>query len=91
MPKNEIFPYPNKVSNRRDRDRREVDFLIVKNQQPWCLVECKMAETSPTENLKYFSNRLNVPAVQVVLKKGVFRQEGRILVVSADRWLPLFP
>lgn len=75
----------------KDRDRREVDFLITKDQQPWCLVECKVAETSPTENLKYFSNRLNVPGIQVILKKGIAKQEGNILVVSANKWLTFFP
>lgn len=75
----------------KDRDRREVDFLITKDQQPWCLVECKVAETSPTENLKYFSNRLNIPGIQVILKKGIAKQEGNILVVSANKWLTLFP
>jgi predicted AAA+ superfamily ATPase len=75
----------------RDRDRREVDFLMVKNNKPWFLVECKLSETSFSENLRYFSQRLDVPGIQLVLKENIFKQEGKLLLVSAENWLTLLP
>ena len=38
----------------RDRDGREVDFLIVKDGQPWQLVEVKWADASPSPHLRRF-------------------------------------
>jgi len=42
-------------------------------------------------NLKYFCNRLNVPGVQVLLRKNYIKEEGVVTVVSADRWLANLP
>lgn len=75
----------------RDRDQKEVDFLVVKDRKPWFLVECKLSDTSVSASLNYFSERLGVPALQLVEKKGVCLKKGRALVVSADRWLKLLP
>ena len=75
----------------RDRDRREVDFCITKDRTPLFLVEAKMGETQVSESLSYFCNRLKVPGIQVVFKKGVHLKKERIQVVSADRWLGLLP
>lgn len=52
----------------RDREKREVDFVIVKNSKPWLLVEAKLSDSeslSPT--LVYFHNQLKTDyAFQVV-------------------------
>ena len=50
----------------RDRDGREVDFLIVKDGQPWQLVEVKWAETSPSPHLRRFFADSQVRRTQVV-------------------------
>ncbi|MGD0466236.1 MAG: AAA family ATPase [Gammaproteobacteria bacterium] len=52
----------------RDKDKREVDFLITKNNIPWCLVEVKNSKNkSISEHLYRFKLQLNVPhAFQVV-------------------------
>lgn len=75
----------------RDRDRREVDFLITRERQPWLLVECKRSETEASDGLKYFCRRLGVPGLQVVLKENVAKKDGSILLVSANRWLAHLP
>lgn len=75
----------------RDRDHREVDFLIVRDEKPWFLVECKLAETQVSENLRYFCHRLAVPGIQVVAKNDIYKREGNIVVVSARNWLQQFP
>ena len=52
----------------RDKEKREVDFLVTKNNQPWIMVECKYsAKDSISKNLYYFRERLEVPHIfQVV-------------------------
>ncbi len=75
----------------RDRDRREVDFCITKNQKPWLLVETKMAETQLSETLILFSKRLGVPGLQLLHKSGIYKKKGSISILSADRWLGRLP
>lgn len=75
----------------RDRDRREVDFCITQDHQPWLLVETKLAETIPSETLIYFSKRLNVPALQLIKTPDVDKHEGGVRVLSANRWLAKLP
>ncbi len=76
----------------RDKEKREVDFLITAQRKPWCLVECSLADESPAPALRYYQERLSVRwAVQVIEKSGVCRKfsDGArtCWVVSADRWL----
>lgn len=75
----------------RDRDRREVDFLMTRNSQPWFLIECKTAEEKISENLSYFCTRLGVPGLQLIKKSGVYRKSGNITVASAETWLTNLP
>ena len=41
----------------RDKQKREVDFLIVRDRKPWFLVEVKISETSPSPSLAYFQTQ----------------------------------
>ncbi|MBI4237605.1 MAG: ATP-binding protein [Deltaproteobacteria bacterium] len=75
----------------RDRDRREVDFLVTRDRQPWFLVETKLAETQIAEPLRHFSARLRIPGIQLVLKENVAKREGNVAVLSANRWLGHLP
>ena len=52
----------------RDKDKREVDFLVTRDQEPWLLVEVKLSGAARlSKSLAYFAAALNVPhAVQVV-------------------------
>ncbi|HNV72023.1 MAG TPA: ATP-binding protein [Candidatus Ozemobacteraceae bacterium] len=75
----------------RDREGREVDFLMVQNGRPWFLVECKIAETSFTHALAFYSGKLGIPGIQLLQKSGVARNQGNLLLISADRWLGHFP
>jgi len=43
----------------RDREGREVDFLITWNESPWFMVECKL-KNAPAKALQYFGDRLGV-------------------------------
>lgn len=80
----------------RDKEKREVDFLLVESGVPRALVECKYTDTSFASSTAYFQEKLKVPlAIQVVHPSGVSRRmksgTGMQWVISADRWLSLLP
>ena len=52
----------------RDKEKREVDFLVTKDEKPWFLVEVKSGNNQPiSKHLHYFQQQLDVPhAFQVV-------------------------
>ena len=51
----------------RDKQKREVDFLMTKDHEPWMLVEAKSGERKLSESLIRFAGKLKVPhAFQVV-------------------------
>jgi uncharacterized protein len=51
----------------RDKDKREVDFLVVRDEEPWILVEVKLSGgRKVTEALRYFQAETKAPhALQV--------------------------
>lgn len=52
----------------RDKSRREVDFVVVRDGEPWFLVEVKKSEESLSDALGFFQRRLGAThAFQVVL------------------------
>jgi predicted AAA+ superfamily ATPase len=65
----------------RDREKREVDFLLVRERRPWVLIEARLSDLRPSPALEYFRERLRVPfAFQVVAGR-----EARKDVVPAAR------
>lgn len=53
----------------RDKLKREVDFLIVRDKKPWVLVEVKTSDTKLSPTLSHFQNETNAPhAFQVVME-----------------------
>lgn len=54
----------------RDKEKREVDFIVVKNGKPWMLVETKLSNNkSISPNLYYFQRQLQAEyALQVVIE-----------------------
>lgn len=72
----------------RDRDQREVDFLMTVNAKPWFAVEVKLRDTAVAGTLAYFQERLKIPfAYQVVRTPGVQKSRRNISVISADHFL----
>lgn len=72
----------------RDREKHEVDFLLLKDRKPWVLVEVKLSDREPSPSLAYFRERLKAPfAFQVIggVKGG---GEG---VVPASRFFAGLP
>ena len=52
----------------RDKQKRDVDFLVVKDQVPWFLVEAKTSDPRLSSSLAYFQGQTRAPhAMQAVL------------------------
>lgn len=72
----------------RDKERREVDFLVVERRKPFLLVEAKLSDTQPSAALAYFKSQMRVPhAVQVVRNDTVRRASSGVPVIAAERLL----
>jgi len=53
----------------RDKQKREVDFLVVKDQKPWFLVEVKHGDTRLAPALAHFQDQTSAPhAFQAVIQ-----------------------
>jgi predicted AAA+ superfamily ATPase len=58
----------------RDREKREVDFVVMKDQKPLFAVEVKIKSKELSPHIKYFSERTNIPVFYQVSKEGSERQ-----------------
>lgn len=79
----------------RDKEKREVDFLVLKDQRPYVLVECKSNGVDLSPHLRYFKARLKAPHAFQVMRRFPagfveMREEGAILC-AADRFLGGLP
>ena len=71
----------------RDKDKREVDFLVTRENKPWILIDVKKTDDMHlSKNLEYFKKQLNVPhAFQVVIDtdyvdRDVFEYKKTVIV-----------
>lgn len=76
----------------RDKEGREVDFMVTKNNTPLFMVECKYSDDEISKNLVYFQLKTRTPfAIQVVHSHGIskkFKYNGFVqYILSADRFL----
>ncbi|MBN1700141.1 MAG: ATP-binding protein [Spirochaetales bacterium] len=69
------------------RDGKEVDFLVQKDNRPWFLVEAKVSDNHFGKNLRYFSELLGIPGIQVVLDSHIYKKEAHLSIISAEWWL----
>ena len=61
----------------RDTNKREVDFIVLKNKKPIFAVESKFGDKDISPAIKYFKQRTNIPKFyQVHLKNKDFEKEG---------------
>lgn len=71
----------------RDREKREVDFLVVREGKPWVLMECKLGRSVRHRPLFYFKERLRVPFAFQVVGQGRPTKDS----VSAERFFGALP
>ena len=73
----------------RDREGREVDFLVTWGETPWFMVECKLKK-GPAKALNYFAERLNIQQKFLVTmdeKEHYLDRKTGVYVVPANRFL----
>ncbi len=77
----------------RDKEKREVDFLVVRDGRPWFLVEAKHADESMAPSLRRYQAQTGAPfAFQVTVEadyvdRDCFADPGPPLVVPARTFL----
>jgi predicted AAA+ superfamily ATPase len=72
----------------RDRDKREVDFLVTIDGKPWFACEAKVAGQQVAPSLRYFADRLQIPFVYQVHKNGTDDyQSNGVRVLPAHKFL----
>ena len=60
----------------RDKNKREVDFIIIRDRRPWMLVEAKTADGRISPSLDHFQRQTKAPhAFQVVLDADYMRAD----------------
>jgi predicted AAA+ superfamily ATPase len=70
----------------RDTDKREVDFVVIRERKPLFAVECKTGDRAASAAARYFSERTAIPVFyQVHLGERHF-QTGRITVIPFARF-----
>mgnify|MGYP000422952404 CR=1 FL=1 len=76
----------------RDREKREVDFLLALNKKPWALIEAKLSDRTPSPALNYFAERLKAPhRIQLVLECDRPGMAGDVHVIDAANFLRALP
>lgn len=87
----DAFGYKSDLMYLRDKDMREVDFLLTIDNKPWFAVEVKIRDTKIDKNLLYFQKKLNIPfCYQVVMQEEVDFMQKNIRVISAGKFLTAF-
>ena len=66
-----VFGIKTKLWYIRDRERREVDFLVTWGEAPWFLVECKLKKEH-SQALTYFGDRLKITQKYLVTLDNKF-------------------
>jgi uncharacterized protein len=70
----------------RDREKREVDFLVAVDRTPWFAVDVKRSDGGTSSSLHYFGQRLRIPYLyQVVWElENSYQKDGIFVMSPAD-------
>ncbi|OFZ78511.1 MAG: hypothetical protein A2583_05495 [Bdellovibrionales bacterium RIFOXYD1_FULL_53_11] len=76
----------------KDKYKREVDFVVLKNSKPWLLLEVKSSPHQPTDALLFYSQlmkpRFTVQVGQIMGQERTFHAENNeIELLSAEAFL----
>jgi uncharacterized protein len=71
----------------RDKERREVDFLVTDRRRPYLLLETKLADEKLSPALRYFRDRLKPRYAIQLMRDGSPRRVDGILMAPAARVL----
>jgi len=74
----------------RDKEKREVDFVLVKDNTPLALFEAKESDSSISKPGRFYSKKMNIPLFQIVHKANkVEAFPGNCFVIPASNFLML--
>lgn len=68
----------------RDIDKREVDFVVLKNKKPLFAVECKTGEKSVSKHIHYFAERTTIPVFYQVHRGAKGYGDSKMRVMSFE-------
>ncbi len=72
----------------RDKEKREIDFVVTVNRAMTTLIEVKVGDDQPSPSLRYYKSKLGViDAVQIVKNLDRSRTVDGVQVENAARWL----
>ncbi|MDF1759420.1 MAG: ATP-binding protein [Coxiellaceae bacterium] len=76
----------------RNRQRKEIDFMITKDGEPCLPIEVKLSDQQPSANWPILLKQIPIKhGIQIVKKSGVYKLVKiggyEVLVISADRFL----
>ncbi len=78
----------------KNKQKQEIDFLILKNNKPWLPIEVKLSDEALSKNWSFYLKHLPCKkGIQVIKKPGVRKLIGinnaEVLIISAEYFLPL--
>lgn len=63
----------------RDKEKREVDFLVTKNQAPYALIEVKSGQSNPTPALLYYQRLLKPQFTLQVVERDIDERRNQLM------------
>jgi predicted AAA+ superfamily ATPase len=76
----------------RNKEKQEVDFLLIRDKKPWLMIEAKLSDTNIEKaKVAKFQSYFKCPYVQVVLDPGIWSRKEDALVTSATHLLSHLP
>ena len=73
--------FPMELRFLRDMEKREIDFLVLKEGRPLLAVECKSGEKAPNPALFYFKERMRIPKLYQVHTGTMDYEKGGVRVL----------
>lgn len=76
----------------RDKERREVDFVVTLNRKVYWLIEVKSSDDTVSPSLKFYAEKLcPKQSLQLVLKLDRAQEKSGIRIARLDKWLESLP
>lgn len=85
--RNDYFAENKRLCYIRTKDKKEVDFALIQNNSIEKIIEAKYSDGDIDKNLYSFSEKYNLPAIQVVKNLKLQRKSGEIEIVKAIDFL----
>ena len=81
----DVHGYKMELRYIRDTDKREIDFVVLKDKKPLFAVESKLREQAPSAQLYYFRDRLKIPKIYQVSLIGTKKSiDDQIILLSLE-------